>query len=286
MHRWLRSRIEEALEDESDDATFDAHGLRPKTMRVRHNSRQGPGALRPSFALERKQALRRLPVPEEDPEDNVETVLESAWGGRAPVEDQATEDQWPLQAELGGDARTEHRDRMPISFIGEVVIDERTVEDPRSAAVRWRDESVFNFTPTLPRRDERRPPSREPSPHASPVPPPPPGLRTRAPEPPSTPPRLELGPPSPPTPPPGLRTVTPNGAVPSGPAPDFGSLDGSVSPMPTTRTYQVPSWAPEPPPVRERTMASLRHASTTSSLVALLAGGLLAAAFGLFVWLW
>ena len=201
---------------------------------------------------------RQEPV-EEDDEDAIETVFESRWGGRAPIEDQITEERWQVTPDTEEEMRTERRDRMPVAFIGESVMDDSTVEAPRTASVRWRDEAVFNVTPTFSGRSEEPatpPPPRPATPkgvrvagaarqESPPLPPRavaprrPPGVSEAG-----DPPRQAL---IPPPPPPGLRTVTPpTGATHVRGLPELG-LDRSMSPSPSYRDYQAPDWAPRAP---------------------------------------
>ena len=242
----------------------------------------------------------RPPVIEEDEEDGIDTVLESQWDRRAPIVDQATEERWVAPPESDGEARTEHRDRMPLAFIGETVMDDSTVEDPATAAKQWRNEGYFNVTPTLPRADTPRsapapiPRVRPAGPTPTPKAPTPPStLRTRMPA--NVAPPTPGGPvPGPPPPPPGLRTVTPpTGQAHTHGLPEMAMLDGSISPSPPYRDYTAPPWAPPPPPAPEASSPSpipdfallvRRHRPTLLTTVAI--GTLVMLAWFVFGWLW
>ncbi len=173
-------------------------GLRPRT-------RRGDPSLDASMD---PAPTRRRQLPEEDDEDDIETVFESKWGERAPLEDMQTEEQAWVAAVEPEDAQTERRERMPVGFISDAVMDEQTVEDPASAAVRWRDDAAFNYTPTMPRA-------------GTPVPP--------APAAPPRPAAVAASAEVPPPPPAGLRTVTPAGQA-EGVRSDV-ALDRSMSPV-------------------------------------------------------
>lgn len=180
--------------------------LRPRTVR---------DGLEPGFALADQlgSATRRATFVEED-EDGVETVLESHWGDAAPLDQLLTEERWGMPPAAGADPHTEWRDRMPVAFITDAVIDDRTVEDPRTDARKWREHEAYELNPALPRRDEPQPvPSPRPAaPVASPAA-------------------------SPPSPPQGVRTVTPPlGKSHRHGLPQLGSWEGSLSPSPPYRS--------------------------------------------------
>ena len=225
VHRWLRSRIDRVLdEDDEELPTVRAPGVvRPNwtpPQARRPAPRPPPAQAQPAPMALRPPTIRSgdPPDPVADPppptahsladvEDELETVLASQWAGgvalgAGPV----------VEPDFSKDSDTVRRHRVALGFIGEAVMDDATVEDPRSSAVRWRDEGMFVLPTTIPplepspSRAPRRAAPAQPHivPHGFSVPPP------RAPTPPALPsvsPRL-AGRQRPP-PPPALRTALP-----------------------------------------------------------------------------
>lgn len=148
--------------------------LRPRTLRLGRDE-DAPVCLDDELA--RLAARQRPRLPEEEDEDAMETVLESHWGDAAPLDQLLTEERWTLPTPGLPDPHTERRERMPVAFITDSIIDERTVEDPATDAQEWRARAIYELNPALPRVDTPDPP---PAPIDRP-PPPPQGIRTLTP---------------------------------------------------------------------------------------------------------
>lgn len=194
----------------------DRGSLRPRTLRL---GADDASAAPLADELARLASARRSLIPEEEDEDALETVLESHWGDAAPLDQLLTEERWSVPTPGLTDPHTVWRDRMPLAFITESVIDDGTVEDPGSDARRWREQEVYELNTAMPRQDV---PAPAPAPAVAPQPSPPPSPT--------------VTPHGPPPPPPiGVRTLTPPVGVPDRGLPRLAEWDGSMSPSPPYR---------------------------------------------------
>ncbi len=141
LRDWLTAKLEDQLDEASPTPATTRQHVAPRGPRASGGA--PPAPLLPS---------RQLHDPSEDDADP-ETVLHRDFS---------------LDDDL--DPRTVRIHRMPVSFIGESVIDPATVRVESEEVSRWRHEAPLDEVPLVPRRTPT-PPPREPVRAAEPGPP-------------------------------------------------------------------------------------------------------------------
>ncbi|MEN0065112.1 MAG: hypothetical protein AAGA48_23415 [Myxococcota bacterium] len=111
----------------------------------------GTGASVPRLSAALGRRNRVDPWADEDDEDEAQTVLASPWTQQEvdwPQEPETIRS-WGamMRRESVDDPDTVRHNKMPVSFIGEAVIDDETVLDPASRSQRWRDDHIYQPPP-------------------------------------------------------------------------------------------------------------------------------------------